>query len=148
MHDDNSYIELVEKGIAFLNDNNRLAALSCFDRAFVRGKSPLLLSYLAYCIATERGQFNEAIIFCNDALAQESDNPVHYLNLGKIYLHAGKGDVALLTLRKGLSFGENPAISSLLQKIGTRGKPFFTFLSRSNFLNKYIGLLLHRLKLR
>lgn len=148
MHDDNSYIELTEKGIAFLNDNNRLAALSCFDKAFVRGKSPALLSYLSYCIATERGQINEALKLCNDALSQEPDNPVHYLNLGRIYLHAGKRDEALLTLRKGLSFGENRTITSLLEKIGRRKQPVFPFLPRSNFLNKYIGLLLHRLKFR
>lgn len=147
MHDDNSYIELTEKGIAFLNDNNRLAALSCFDKAFVKGKSPTLLSYLSYCIATERGRINEALKLCNDALSQEPDNPVHYLNLGRIYLHAGKGDEALLTLRKGLSFGENQTITSLLEKIGTREQPVFPFLPRNNFLNKYIGLLLHRFKL-
>ncbi len=148
MNDDNSYIELIEKGIAFLHDNNRLAALACFDKAFVIGKSPELLSYLSYCMATERGQIYEALKLCNDALSQEPDNPVHYLNLGRIYLHAGKKEEALLTLRKGLSFGENQTIRSILEKIGTRGKPVFPFLSRNNFLNKYIGLLLHRLKLR
>ena len=148
MNYDNSYNELIEKGVAFLHDNNRLAALSCFDKAFVIGKSPELLSYLSYCIATERGQIYEALKLCNDALSQEPDNPVHYLNLGRIYLHAGKKEEALLILRKGLSFGENQTLRSILEKIGTRGKPVFPFLSRDNFLNKYIGLLLHRLKLR
>ena len=148
MNDDNSYIELVEKGVAYLHDNNRLAAIACFDKAFVIGKSPELLSYLSYCIATERGQIYEALLLCNDALSQEPDNPVHYLNLGRIYLHAGKKEDALLSLRKGLSFGENQTLRSILEKIGTRGKPVLSFLHRNNFLNKYIGLLLHRLKLR
>ena len=148
MNDDNSYIELVKKGIAFLHDNNRLAALACFDKAFVFGKSPELLSYLSYCIAAERGQIYEALKLCNNALSQEPDNPVHYLNLGRIYLHTGKKEEALLTLRKGLSFGENKTIKSILEKIGTRDKPVLPFLPRNSFLNKYIGLLLHRLKLR
>ena len=100
VNDDNSHTELIEKGIAFLNDNNRLAALACFDKAFVIGKSPELLSYLSYCIATERGQIYEALKLCNDALSQEPDNPVHYLNLGRIYLHAGKKDEALLDSEK------------------------------------------------
>ena len=146
--DDNSYIELIENGIAYLNDNNRLAALACFDKAFINGKSPELLSYLSYCIATERGQIYEALKLCNNALSQEPDNPVHYLNLGRIYLHAGKKEEALLILRKGLSFGDNQTIRSILEKIGTRGKPVFPFISRNNFLNKYVGILLHRLKLR
>jgi tetratricopeptide (TPR) repeat protein len=99
-------------------------------------------------MATERGQIYEALKLCNDALSQEPDNPVHYLNLGRIYLHAGKKEEALLSMRKGLSFGENQTLRSLLEKIGTRGKPVFPFLNRNSFLNKYIGLLLHRLKLR
>ena len=148
MNDDNSYIDLVEKGVAFLHDNNRLAALACFDKAFVFGKSPELLSYLSYCIAAERGQIYEALKLCNNALSQEPDNPVHYLNLGRIYLHAGKKEEALLTMRKGLSLGENKTLRSILEKIGTRGKPVLPFLPRNSFLNKYFGLLLHRLKLR
>ncbi len=148
MNDDNLYIELIEKGVAYLHDNNRLAALACFDKAFVIGKSPELLSYLSYCIATERGQIYEALKLCNDALSQEPDNSVHYLNLGRIYLHAGKKEEALLILRKGLSFKENQTIKSILEKIGTREKTVFPFLPRNSFLNKYVGLLLHRLKLR
>ena len=148
MHDEKSYSELIEKGISLLNDNNRLAALSCFEKAYAIGKTPKLLSYYSYCIATERGQVTEALKLCNDALSQEPDYPAHYLNLGRIYLFAGRKDEALSTLRKGLSFGENPAIKALLEKFGTRNKPVFSFLPRGNFLNKYAGLLLHRLKLR
>lgn len=148
MHGGDSHIELIEKGIDFLNNNNRLAALSCFEKAVVIEKSPELLSYLSYCIATERGQMYEALKLCNDALSQEPGNPVLYLNLGRIYLHAGNIDEALVTLRKGLSIGENHAIQSILEKIGTRKKPVFRFLPRNSFLNKYAGLLLHRLRLR
>ena len=145
---DNSYDELIEKGIALLNANNKLAALACFDKALATGNSPRLQSYLSYCIATERGRTQEALALCNDALAQEPGNPEHYLNLGRIYLHAGKKDEALTALRKGLSLGENKEIKSLLRKFGTRAKPVFPFLPRGNFLNRYAGLLLHRIKLR
>jgi tetratricopeptide (TPR) repeat protein len=139
---------LVEKGIALINANNKLAALSCFDKALAAGNSPKLLSYLSYCIATERGRIQEAVTLCNRALAQEPDNPIHYLNLGRIYLHAGKKNEALTALRKGLSLGDDAAIRSLLQRFGTRGKPVFPFLPRDNILNKYAGLLLCRIKLR
>jgi tetratricopeptide (TPR) repeat protein len=145
---DNSYDELIEKGIALLNANNKLAALACFDKALATGSSPKLLSYLSYCIATERGRTQEALTLCNDALAQEPDNPTHYLNLGRIYLHADNKEEALLALRKGLSVGDDKTIKFLLKRFGTRGKPVFPFLPRDNFLNKYTGLLLHRIKLR
>lgn len=145
---DNSYDELIEKGIALLNANNKLAALACFDKALTMRNSPKLLSYLSYCIATERGRIQEALKLCNEAIAQEPDNPTHYLNLGRIHLHSGRKNEALTTFRKGLSFGEDKAIKSLLKKFGTRGKPVFPFLPRNNFLNKYAGLLLRRIKLK
>jgi tetratricopeptide (TPR) repeat protein len=145
---DKAYDELIEKGIALLNANNKLAALACFDNALAMGNSPKLMSYFSYCIATERGRIQEALTLCNSALEQEPDNPLHYLNLGKIYLHAGKKKEALTALRKGLSLGDDKTIISLLKRFGSRGKPVFPFLSRDNLLNKYAGMLLHRIKLR
>ncbi|KAF0144744.1 MAG: hypothetical protein FD156_1573 [Nitrospirae bacterium] len=140
--------ELFEKGLALLRDDNPLAALTCFEKAYALKKTPSLQSYLGFCIAAERGKVTEALGLCNDALAHEPDNPVHYLNLGRIYLKAGQKTDAIETLRKGLSFGENTEIHQLLENLGMRKRPVVPFLSRDNVLNKYLGLLLHRLKLR
>ena len=148
MQNDTSYSELIEEGIAFLNENNRLAALSSFEKARAKNESPLLQSYLAYCIAIERGQIQKAFELCNKALAREPENPVHYLNLGRLQMHVGDKNEALTTLRKGLSHGEEPEIRVILENYGTRGKPIFPFLPRNSFLNKYIGMILHLLKLR
>ena len=79
---------------------------------------------------------------------REPDNPVHYLNLGRIYLKAGRRVDAIETFRKGLSFGDNQEIKQILDNMGTRKKLVFPFLPRNNFLNKYTGLMMHRLKLR
>ena len=87
-------------------------------------------------------------MLCNEAILQEPVNPVHYLNLGKIYQKAGKRVDAIETFRKGLSFGDNQEIKRILDKLGTRKKPLLPFLPRNNFLNKYTGLMMHRLKLR
>lgn len=140
--------ELFEKGVAFLREDNPLAALTCFEKAYSLKKTPELQSYLGFCIAAERGKITEAIMLCNDALSHEPDNPVHYLNLGRVYLKANKKTDAIETLRKGLSFGENEEIHRVLDSLGPRKKPVLTFLRRGNFLNRYIGMLLNRLKLR
>jgi len=140
--------ELFEKGLALLRDDNPLAALTCFEKAYTLKKTPELQSYLGFCIAAERGKITEALGLCNDALAHEPDNPVHYLNLARIYLKADKKTDAIETLRKGLSFGKNAEIHQLLENLGMRKKSVVPFISRNNFLNKYLGLLLHRLKLR
>jgi tetratricopeptide (TPR) repeat protein len=148
MLNNRSFAELIEDGISLLEDDNRLAALSCFEKALEKGESPVLMSFRAYCIAMERGQVQKALELCNDALSQEPDNPVHYLNLGRVYLHGGDKNKALASLRKGLSFGDEPGIRTLLETCGQRSKPVIPFLSRNNFLNKYTGKILHLLKLR
>ncbi len=140
--------ELYKKGIIFLKDNDRLNALSCFEKAYSLKKSPEIQSYLALCIAMERGQVKEAIKQCTEAIEQEPHNTVHYLNLGRVYLKEGRKVDAIEIFRKGLSFGDNPEIRVLLDSFKIRKKPIFYFLPRDNFFNKYMGLLLRWLRLR
>jgi tetratricopeptide (TPR) repeat protein len=140
--------KLFEQGLALLRNRNYLGALACFEKAQRVKKTPDLQSYLGLCIARERGQISEAIFLCKDAITQEPDNPVYYLNLGRVYMKAGRKADAIETLRKGLSFGDNAEIRGFLDEIGTRRNPVFSVFPRKNFLNRYLGLLLSRLKLR
>ena len=140
--------DLLKKGLSLLRENNTLGALTHFEKAYAIKKTPLIQSYTGLCIALERGKITEAIAFLNDAMAKEPDNPVHYLNLGRVYLKAGRKIDAIDTFRKGLSFGENAEIHMILDRLGLRRKPVFPFLPRGSFLNRYIGLLLHKMKLR
>lgn len=140
--------ELFEKGRALLNDNNPLAALVFFEKAYALKKTPAIQSFLGMCIALERGKISCGLMLCNNAITVEPENPVHYLNLGKIYLKAGTRADAIETFRKGISFGDNAEIKRILDNLGPRKKPVFPFLPRNSFLNKYTGLMMHRLKLR
>lgn len=142
----------MNKGLSFLREENTLAALSCFEKAYEMKKTPEIQSYFAFCISVERGQIREAIKLCEEALSVEPDNPTHYLNLGRVYVHAKQKKEALAVLRSGAgkdpSGSENAQIKLLLDQLGSRKKPLFPFLPRSNFLNKYLGLILHRLGIR
>lgn len=140
--------QLREKGILCLREGNTLGALSCFEKAYSIDKTADLQSYFAFCIAAERGQITEALRMCEESILREPDNPLHYLNHARIYLKAKRREDAIDSLRKGLSHGDNEEIRLLLEWLGIRKKPVFPFLSRGNFLNKYFGLLLSRLKLR
>jgi tetratricopeptide (TPR) repeat protein len=140
--------ELLEKGIALLRANNPLGALAFFEKAYSISKTPVIQSYLGLCIATERGKVTDAIALCGEAIHHEPQNPIHYLNLGKVYLKAKQKAECLDILRQGLAHGDDPEIRALLEDIGMRKPPFFAFLSRGHILNKYIGLLLHRLRMR
>ncbi|TAN39690.1 MAG: tetratricopeptide repeat protein [Nitrospirae bacterium] len=139
---------LLRKGKTLLRENNSLAALACFEKAYAIKKSPEVQSYLGLCIATERGRISEAESLCREAIDQDPANPQHYLNLGKIYLKVDRKTDCLDVLRKGLSVGADPEISELLQRIGMRKLPVFSFIPRGHFLNRYAGLMLSRLGLR
>jgi hypothetical protein len=83
-----------------------------------------------------------------EAIKKEPQNSLLYLNLGRIYrLSKRKGD-AVKIFREGLKFEVNQQIIDELTKIGIRKRPVIPFLKRSNPLNKYLGVILHKLRLR
>jgi tetratricopeptide (TPR) repeat protein len=148
MNSDPHTDELLEKGIALLRENNPLGALASFEKAYNIRKTPVIQSYLGLCIATERGKVSDGVVLCRQAIDAEPHNPVHYLNLGRVYLKANKKIECLETLRQGLAHGDNPEILALLETVGMRKPPVFPFLPRRHFLNRYVGLLLSRLRMR
>jgi predicted Zn-dependent protease len=132
---------------AMSNEQMHLA-LNCFDQAREMEKDPLYLSSRALCVARVHRSFKEAVYLCRDALDREPVNPVHYLNMGKIYLEAGQKNKAIKFFRDGLKHGGNSAITAEIVKLGFRKAPLFSFLDRKNPLNKYSGILLSMIGLR
>jgi len=139
---------LFNKGLQSLARNEWTAALACFEKAAGLLNTPIHNSFLALCIARERGQIKKAVSLCRETLEAEPDNPILYLNLGKIHLMQGRTEEAIEVYRKGLSKGSNEEIISELGRIGNRRPPPLSFLSRDHPLNKYIGIILGRLGLR
>jgi len=137
-----------EEGIRAVNGGNTLIALVHFEKAAQLEPTPVICSYLAYCLAKERGTFKKAIALCQEAILAEPRNTVHYLNLGRIYLLAKKKAIAIDTFRKGLKFGKNQQIVKELNGLGLRKEPVFSFLARENFLNKLCGIIYKKFGLR
>jgi tetratricopeptide (TPR) repeat protein len=139
---------LFNKGLSCLARNEWTSALACFEKAAGLNHLPLYISFMALCIARERGQTRKAVAICLEAIEEEPDNPVIYLNLGKIYLLQGKPREAISAFRKGLSKGANDQIVEELKKVGNRRPPPLPFLKRENPINKYLGIILTRIGLR
>jgi tetratricopeptide (TPR) repeat protein len=131
-------------GLNALAQGNTLSALTLFEKAVQRDEKPAYCCYLALCIAKERGQFQPAVTLCEKAKAREPRNPLHYLNLGKVYLYAGKPDDAIRTFREGLSYEKDQAILNELNKLAPRKPPVLSFLERENPLNRFLGFVLNR----
>lgn len=136
------------KALAALSNEDCVAAMAHLEKALKLHDNPGWYSFLGYCIAKERGQVKKGIELCQAALMREGDNPDHYYNLGRIHLLAGNKEEALGVFRQGVSEGGSPELARVLEDIGSRKPPVFSFLHRDNPLNTYLGLFLSRLCLR
>lgn len=139
---------LLEKGLEALAQNETLTALSYFERAISIEDSPVISSCYGFCIAKERGQLGKAISLCEEAMKKEPQSSLHYLNLGRVYLLSNRKADAVKIFREGLNYGENQQIIDELNKLGIRNQPVIPFLKRSNPLNKYLGIMLKKLRLK
>lgn len=131
-----------------LAKGSTLDALVHLEKSLLLQDNPSLYSYLGFCIAKERGFVKKGIELCQNALLLEHEEPVHYLNLGKIHLVSGNKTEALRVFREGVAKGENNDIQMMLNRIGTRSPPVIASLSRKNPLNRYLGQLFSRVGIR
>ncbi len=143
-----NFESFVVKGNKALSIGDEQLAYDCFERAFQLERNPLTCSSFAYCLAKVRGSYQEAIALAREALVSEPDNPLHYLNFGRVLILAGDKEQAITTLRKGLDYGMHIEILRELARIGIKKPPKANKLLRMNFLNRFAALILSQLKLR
>jgi tetratricopeptide (TPR) repeat protein len=136
------------QALAALAAEDTQSALAFIEKALRLRDTPQWYSYLGYCIARQRGQHRKGLELCKESLAVEPDNPVHFLNLGRVYLTKGDKDEALRIWREGMAKGGSPELVQQLERLGTRIRPAIPMLARRNPLNRYLGILLRRLGLR
>ena len=140
--------EFVKQGITATERGNTMDALRLFETASRLGSSPILKSYMGYCLVRERQQLKEAIRLCHQALTMEPEQAVHYFNPGRVFLAAANKELAITAFRRGLRWDRHRLIRGELKKLGNRRPLTLPFLSRRNPANKYLGLVLTHLHLR
>ena len=117
---------------------------------------PLILSYFGCFQAIVDKKYRSGVEACKRAIlllkkketfSEEVLYPVFYLNLGRAYVAAGKKKDAIDSFKKGLRYDNgNSDLKQELHKLGVRKQPPVPFLDRSNPINRYIGLILHKTK--
>ncbi|KAF0218495.1 MAG: hypothetical protein FD174_2795 [Geobacteraceae bacterium] len=145
---DKELADLISQGVEAVEDGDTAFGLVCLEKASMHYKAPIICSYLAYCIAKERCQFEEAISLCKEAMVEEPADSMHYLNLGRVYVVSGQKKEAIRMFRNGLLFEDNKLIREELNRIGWRDLPPIPALGREHSLNKYLGIVLKKLRLR
>ena len=105
------------------------------------------LSYYGLSRAQAQGATAQTIQACETAARRDFFNPELLLNLGRVYLLAGKTSKALATFHRGLELSPNhKALLAEHGKIDRREMPPLTIVARSNPLNKVLGKLRHSLR--
>lgn len=142
------YYQLLDEALETLESNKVLEAMLLLEEVEKLHSTPKLRSYLAYCNAKVNGKFSDAIRTCKQALEEEPRVADHYLNLGRIYMLIKKRGPALQVFRKGNKLGPNKQLMQEMRKFGVRKQPAIPSLHRDHIVNRKLGKLMSRFKLR
>ena len=140
--------ELRQKGLAAMRRELYFLARRCFTLSLTLEESAETSCELAFCQAKSGGDLQEALRLAERALASLPKHTRCHLNLGRIQILAGDKEKGLATFRKGVQLGGGQEFLADLARIGIRLPPPIKSLPRNHPLNKYLGILLHRLGLR
>ena len=139
--------EYYRAGVTLLRRGRGHEALSVLRKA--RDLDPRETRYLSkygLCLATAGHKPREGVEICRLAAEEEFYRPELYCNLGLALLAAGKHREAQEAFREGLSLDpRDRTIIRELELMGVRRPPMFPFLNRRNLLNRWPGIMRHRL---
>ena len=137
----------LEKAIAYARRGMFKEAITCFEERMVFTADAVAMSYYAWSLAVEEKKYENAASLALIAVKREFYNPEVYLNLGRIFVLSGRKGAAVKAFKKGLALDSKYArIWSELRSLGLRRPAPLSFLSRSNFINVYIGLIIYRVR--
>ena len=136
-----------EEGIECLKKNNAVDAVFCFEEMMIHSnRNSASLSYLGLSMAKANLDFPAAEHFCLEAIQKQPQRVDFHRNMGEVYSLWGKREEAVNILKRGLALDRrNKPIIAMLKELGIRKKPLISFLPRSNFLNRYLGILKSRI---
>ena len=138
-----------KKGLTALVDHNYKDATVFFKRAIdidlARSRSQPDLRYLSYyglSLARAGMSTTEAISICRQAVSRHRNHAVLWLNLGRVYVVAGKKARALEALDRGAKLAPgNRVLAKELAQVERRSDPVLGKLPRSHPLNIALGKL-------
>lgn len=133
--------------LKLLRDGHPDEALLHIRRALnAAPKNPFFLSYAGLITGLAEQRYKDAESLCQEALSLRHNHPQLYLNLSDVYQQCGQTSEAIEVLEQGFaSTGRDHRIRRALAKVGRRRSPVFSFLNRSNPLNRILGMCRHRL---
>ena len=138
MRGDQTFLQF-KRGMDAADRGDTANALIYLHQAAEGSESALVSSYLGYCLAREKQEFDQAITLCHKALELEPANALHYLNFSRVLSVMGRKSHALKMLRRGLQVQRHPQLIHELRRLGVRRRPLFPFLKREHPMNIHLG---------
>jgi tetratricopeptide (TPR) repeat protein len=137
------------RGLAALVDGEPQTAASHFQSAIKVERQQMVarpqmryLSYYGLSLAMSGGAAAQAIKACEAATRSDPYNPDLLLNLGRVYLIAGRITRAMATFEAGLRMSPgHRGLRSEHAKVDRREPPPLTAVPRGHALNKWLGRL-------
>jgi tetratricopeptide (TPR) repeat protein len=98
------------------------------------------LSYYGLSLAHAGLSHKVAIEACGSAAARQRNDPILFLNLGRVYRLSGKTTLAMKAFESGLTISpDNAMLQRELGLLDRRSRPVLAFMSRSHPLNRWLG---------
>ena len=135
--------EAMGKGIMLLKKGHAIDAVFLFEELIEKvGKNSAAYSLLGLAMAKAKVEIKKAEKYCIEAIKMQPSRADYYNNLAEVYIIARKRNKAIKVLERGAKACKNkkPLLKEW-RKLGMRKSPPLPFLSRSNPVNKYLGLL-------
>ena len=138
-----------KKGLSALVEHSFVDASESFRRALEldrernkRQPDMRYLSYYGYSLAKGKLSTTTAIQACKTAVARQKNDPLLFVNLGRVYVIAGKRSLAAESFERALRLApEDKTIRAELARVDRRAKPVIPGLSRDHALNIWLGKL-------
>lgn len=138
MRGDQTFLQF-KRGMDAADRGDTANALIYLNQAAEGSESALVSSYLGYCLAKEKKDFDQAVMLCQRAIELEPSNALHYLNMARVLTTMERKGHALKILRRGLQVQRHPQLLQELRRLGLRRRPVFPFLKREHPMNIHLG---------
>jgi Flp pilus assembly protein TadD len=107
--------------------------------------NPIYISQLGFCVGM-LGNLPDGEKMCRRAHKMAPTIPIVLVNLGRILVEKGLRQEARVLFAQAYQIDNTSSPAALeLSRLGVRKPPVLPFLNRRHILNKYLGILRHRL---
>ncbi len=112
------------------------------DASFIRS----LRSFYGVSLAMARGDVLRGRRLCQEAILEADPDVQLYVNLAQVFLRSNRKDLAIEVLDTALMVDPgNTGLRAMRVNLGKRRNPIFPFLDRGHPMNRYLGMVRHRM---